>query len=82
MEKRPTARTLQKGENAIIQEIKKNEFSSRLLSLGIIPGKKCSIAGWAPFGGAGILALDNHQIALRDVELDSIYIHHTKAGGL
>ncbi|MBK8621594.1 MAG: ferrous iron transport protein A [Saprospiraceae bacterium] len=74
MENKPTALSLNKGQSATIDFIESNEFSSRLLSLGIVPGKKCKIVGLAPFGGAKIMALENHLIALRDEELSSVYI--------
>ncbi len=74
MENKPTALSLKKGQTATIDFIKSNEFSSRLLSLGIVPGKKCKIVGLAPFGGAKILSLEKHLIALRDEELSSVYV--------
>lgn len=74
MENRPTALSLKRGQTAIIDSIKSNEFTSRLLCLGILPGKECKIVGFAPFGGGGILALEKHLIAMRDEELFSVYV--------
>lgn len=78
VEDRPTALSLKIGETAVIEDIKKNELTSRLLTLGIVPEKTCRIVAFAPFGGAGILALENHHIALRLEELSSIYIRKIK----
>ncbi len=74
VENKPTALSLRKGQTAIVESIKSNEFTSRLLSLGILPGKECKIVGFAPFGGGGILALEKHLIAMREEELSSVFV--------
>jgi Fe2+ transport system protein FeoA len=73
-----TAIDLAKGEKARITAIKANDFTCRLLTLGILPDKTCEIAGISPFGGAKILSLDHHLVALRDEELRSIMIEKIK----
>ncbi|MFZ1705957.1 MAG: FeoA family protein [Saprospiraceae bacterium] len=69
-----TALNLKLGEKAVICEIQKNHLSSRFMSLGILPGKVCTIVNEAPFGGAKILQFENHKIALRLEELAAIYV--------
>ena len=73
-----TALDLTKGERARIVAIKPNDFTCRLLTLGIVPDKTCEIVGTSPFGGAKILCMDHHLVALRDEELDSIIIEKYK----
>lgn len=73
-----TALDLTKGERARITAIKSNDFTCRLLTLGIVPEKTCEIVGISPFGGAKILRLDQHLVALRDEELKSIIIEKYK----
>lgn len=73
-----TALDLKKGELARITGIKPNDFTCRLLTLGILPEKNCSLVSISPFGGSGILSLESHLIALRDDELKSILIQKIK----
>lgn len=73
-----TALDLTKGEIGRITAIKPNDFTCRLLTLGIVPDKTCEIVGTSPFGGAKILRLDHHLVALRAEELKSIIIEKYK----
>lgn len=69
-----TALHLALRKKAVIVSIKQGPLTTRLMAMGIIPDRECTILRIAPFGGAKILGMENHQIALRDEELDYIFI--------
>lgn len=55
-------------------EIVEGPLTPRLLAMGVTPRTTCVILQKAPFGGASILGLDHHQIAMRDEELAYIIV--------
>jgi len=66
--------TLKPGEKGIINNISDQKYTSKLMTLGILPGVGISIIRYAPFGGALYVQLPNHQIALRSEEAASIIV--------
>lgn len=75
-----TALSLGRHEKAMITEIKDGPLTARLLAMGIIPHATCVLLQKAPFGGAWILGLEQHQIAMREEELAYIFVDLIEEG--
>jgi ferrous iron transport protein A len=62
------------GEAGIVHKIIEGSFTCKLLSLGILPKTKILMVRKAPLGDAFYIKLENHQLAVRKSEAETIYI--------
>lgn len=65
---------LKAGEMGIIDELVVHNFTTRLLAMGIIPGKKIKLLRRQPWLGSLYIDVDNHYIGLRLQEAELILI--------
>ncbi|MEL7220000.1 MAG: FeoA family protein [Bacteroidota bacterium] len=70
----PSASTLALGEEGIIGGFTDAQLASKLLSMGVLPGSQIKLIRRAPFGGAVYVSVDEHCLALREVEFAAIAI--------
>ncbi len=69
-----TLTSLLPGESGLVTRIIEGSFTCKLLSLGIIPKAKVSMVRKSPLGDAYYIKLENHQMAMRQSEADTIFI--------
>lgn len=65
---------MKSGEKAKIKHLLQNEFTTKLITLGVLPNKEVVFVQKSPFGGAVYLSFENHHLALRKEEADTIII--------
>ncbi len=69
-----TLNSLNPGQSAFVSVLNENNFTCKLMNLGIMPKTKVTMVRKAPFGGAFYIKIDNIQMAMRESEASSIYI--------
>jgi ferrous iron transport protein A len=69
-----TLADLRPGDSAYIAEVNENNFTCKLLNLGLLPRTKVTMVRKAPFGGAYYIKLGSHQLAVRIEEAASITV--------
>lgn len=65
---------LQQGQEGIIDNITHHVFATRMLAMGIVPGKMLKIKNKQPFGGAYLIEVENQCIGLRKNEAELILL--------
>lgn len=65
---------LREGQQGIIANISHHVFATRMLAMGIVPGKILSIKKRQPFGGAYLIEVENQCIGLRKKEAELILL--------
>jgi ferrous iron transport protein A len=68
---------LKEGESGIVHQYTDDRMASKLLSMGILPGKSLRLVRRIPFGGGLYVKVDDQSIALRDFEAQSIILKTT-----
>ncbi len=76
MENQKTLKSIEIGEQATVKKINSSNPSlrQRLLSLGLIEGRKIRVTRLAPFGGTIGIELIGFSLALRLSEADAVSI--------
>lgn len=62
------------GQSAVIHHIDVSNYSTRMLTMGLIPGKVIKILRKQPWNGSIYLELDNHFLGIRKEEAGLIKI--------
>ena len=62
------------GTCGIIRQFTNDHMASKMLSMGILPGKVLKLIRRAPFGGGLYIKVADCNIAVRDVEAQNILI--------
>lgn len=62
------------GSSAIVKEIELTKYACKFLCLGVHVGCNVTIKRKAPFGGAFYLMVNEHQIAIREEEAETIKV--------
>ncbi len=62
------------GTCGTIREFTNDHMASKMLSMGILPGKVLKLIRRAPFGGGLYIKVGDCNIAVRDVEAQNILI--------
>lgn len=62
------------GESGIIDELEIHSFTTRLLAMGIIPGKRITLLRQQPWNGSYYIDVNGHYIGLRKQEAELIHI--------
>jgi Fe2+ transport system protein FeoA len=62
------------GQSAIIHHIDVSNYSTRMLTMGLIPGKIIKILRMQPWNGSIYLELDKHFLGIRREEASLIKI--------
>lgn len=65
---------LQIGQVGTIKGFSRRSIASKLLAMGVLPGSRIELVRKAPFGGTYYVAVNDHFLALRYRELQSIHI--------
>nr|WP_223241446.1 FeoA family protein [Flammeovirga sp. EKP202] len=65
------------GKIGIISEFKDKVIGSRLIELGLYPGKPVSVIRKAPFKGAVYLKSDNQSFAIGHQEAKTVFLTTT-----
>ncbi len=68
---------LREGEQGIVREFTDDKMASKLLSMGVLPGKSLRLMRRVPFGGGLYLKLDECSIAVRNIEAQNIVVEVT-----
>ncbi|MCZ2101312.1 MAG: ferrous iron transport protein A [Chitinophagales bacterium] len=74
MDPRKTLLALQPGETGLVALLEENDFISKLMALGILPNTRVKMVRKAPFGKVFYVKLDDHQIAIREAEANTVII--------
>ena len=69
-----TLSNLKVGDEGKIHNFTNDSIASKLLSMGVLPGKFVKLIRRAPFGGGLYIKVDDHSIAVRDEEAKSIVL--------
>jgi len=69
-----TIADMEVGQTAIIREIDLSKFSTRMLAMGLVPGKEVKLVRKQPWDGSYYLNISNHFIGIRDNEAKLIKI--------
>jgi ferrous iron transport protein A len=62
------------GSSAIVKEIELTSYACKFICLGVHVGCNVTIKRKAPFGGAFYLKVNEHQIAIREEEAETIKV--------
>jgi len=62
------------GQSGIVDELAMHIFTTRMLAMGIIPGKKLTLIRKQPWLGSYYIEVDGHYIGLRVQEAELILI--------
>ncbi|HRO08390.1 MAG TPA: FeoA domain-containing protein [Saprospiraceae bacterium] len=65
---------LRPGRSGIVKVLIENQYAGKLLALGVLPDAVVKMVRKAPFGNVFYIKLDNHQLAIRAAEAESIII--------
>ncbi len=65
---------LTSGQSGIIDELSMHIFTTRMLAMGIIPGKRITLIRKQPWNGSYYVEVDGHYIGLRIQEAELIQI--------
>jgi len=66
---------MNEGRRGVLIRYEDQAIAQRLISMGMMPGKKVHLVRSAPFNGAYYLKVDNHRIVVRDFEAQSIILN-------
>jgi ferrous iron transport protein A len=69
-----TLSKLKVGACGTIRQFTNDQMASKMLSMGILPGKILKLVRRAPFGGGLYIKVGDNNIAVRDVEAQNILI--------
>ncbi len=69
-----SALDLQIGQIGTVKGFNRESIASKLLAMGVLPGSRIELVRKGPFGGTYYIAVDDHFLALRHRELQSIHI--------
>lgn len=62
------------GSLGVVKEVQLTKYACKFLCLGVHIGCNVTIKRKAPFGGAFYIQVENHQIAIREEEADTILV--------
>lgn len=65
---------LKDGQKGTIHHFTNDHMASKLLSMGVLPGKCIRLIRRLPFGGGLYIKIDNQNIALREDEARNIVL--------
>lgn len=65
---------LKDGEKGTIRHFTNDHMASKLLSMGVLPGKSLCLVRRVPFGGGLYIKVENHNIAVREDEARNIVL--------
>lgn len=74
MDPRKTLLALQPRETGLVALLEENNYTSKLMALGILPNTRVKMVRKAPFGKVFYIKLDDHQIAIREAEANTVII--------
>lgn len=69
-----TLALLKEGQEGIIHEFTNDRMASKLLSMGVLPGKMMQLIRRVPFGGGLYVKIEGQNIALRLEEARNIVL--------
>lgn len=69
-----SALDLQIGQVGTVKGFNRENLASKLLAMGVLPGSRIELIRKGPFGGTYYIAINDHFLALRHRELQSIHI--------
>lgn len=69
-----TLSSLTVGTCGKISQFTDDKMASKMLSMGILPGKALKLIRRAPFGGGLYIKVEDNNIAVRDIEAQNILI--------
>lgn len=69
-----TLSNLKVGTCGTIRQFTDDHMASKMLSMGILPGKALKLIRRAPFGGGLYIKVEDNNIAVRDIEAQNILI--------
>ena len=73
-----TLSNLKEGQEGVIHEFTNDYMASKLLSMGVLPGKLLRLMRRVPCGGGLYIKIDDHNIALRLEEAKNIVLNMKK----
>ena len=62
------------GQSAVVREIDLSNYSTRMVSMGLLPGKTIKLLRKQPFNGSIYLELNHHFLGIRIEEAKLIKI--------
>jgi ferrous iron transport protein A len=65
---------LKAGAFGIIRQFTDDKMASKMLSMGILPGKALKLVRRIPFGGGLYIKVEDNNIAVRHIEAQNILI--------
>jgi ferrous iron transport protein A len=65
---------LKNGEIGIIHKFTDDKMASKLLSMGVLPGKSLRLVRRVPFGGGIYIKVEECNIAVREAEAQHIVV--------
>jgi Fe2+ transport system protein FeoA len=65
---------LKVGEEGKIHKYTNDVIASKLLSMGVLPGKSVRLVRRIPFGGGLYIKVEDHNIAVREEEAKNIVL--------
>jgi ferrous iron transport protein A len=69
-----TLDNFKEGEIGIIHKFTDDKMASKLLSMGVLPGKSLRLVRRVPFGGGLYIKVDACNIAVREAEAQQIVL--------
>jgi ferrous iron transport protein A len=69
-----TLSSLAVGTCGKISQFTDDKMASKMLSMGILPGKALKLIRRAPFGGGLYIKVEDNNIAVRNIEAQNILI--------
>lgn len=69
-----TLALLKEGQEGIIHEFTNDRMASKLLSMGVLPGKMMQLIRRVPFGGGLYVKIEGQNMALRLEEARNIVL--------
>lgn len=69
-----TLANLKVGTSGKISQFTDDQMASKMLSMGILPGKVLKLIRRAPFGGGLYIKVEDNNMAVRDSEAQNILI--------
>lgn len=69
-----TLSSLKVGTCGKVSQFTDDRMASKMLSMGILPGKTLKLIRRAPFGGGLYIKVEDNNIAVRDIEAQNILI--------
>lgn len=65
---------LKSGQKGIVSKVLTSEFSTRLLGLGIMPGRNISVKRVGPFGSPFHIQIGNQSIVLDKLTANTVLV--------